>query len=96
MFNAWQDSVAAGLPEGVKVRVGVFPNPTDAAVSVVVAPFEGPTLYELVDASGVSVRIGTLQQAQTVLKRDGLSAGMYFLRLQTQDGAFITRKLVLR
>ena len=96
LFDAWQDSVAAGLPEGPHVQVGVFPNPTNAALSVTIAPFSGPMSYELADAAGNVVRTGTLQQAQSVLKRDSLAAGMYFLHVQTRDGQQLTRKLILR
>ena len=43
--------------------------------------------YELVNASGVIVRSGALSEKEVVVDTETLPAGIYFVRLEAQNGA---------
>ena len=52
------------------------------------------TKYELLNASGITVRKGLLENEVTVIDTEVLPAGVYFLRLVTEGGKEKTERIV--
>jgi len=75
--NAVEDVLLAG--------VSVAPNPFTS--QLVIKNSEGiKGRYELVSANGVTVRSGSLQGSETVLRTEELKAGVYLLRILSGEG----------
>jgi len=75
--NAVEDVLLAG--------VSVAPNPFTS--QLVIKNSEGiKGRYEVVSANGVTVRSGSLQGSETVLRTEELKAGVYLLRILSGEG----------
>ena len=74
------------VEEAVLASVVVAPNPFSAQLRI-----ENPegveARYELVNASGLVVRAGALEGTETVVDSEVLPAGLYFVRVTTENGA---------
>ena len=76
----------------VFANVVVAPNPFDSQLRIVSGELKG--VYTLLNAQGVVVASGVLENAETRINTSLLSAGMYLLRLSTESGAVKTYKVV--
>ncbi len=74
------------VEDAVLASVVVAPNPFSAQLRI-----ENPegvaATYELVTLSGVVVRAGVLEGTETVVDSEALPAGLYFVRVTTENGA---------
>jgi hypothetical protein len=52
--------------------------------------------YHLFNASGAAVGAGVFRQETETLQTSNLPAGVYFVTFTQQDGAHLTKKLVVR
>ena len=74
------------VEEAVLASVVVAPNPFSAQLRIV-NPEGVAARYELVTLTGVVVRAGVLEGTETVVDSEELSAGLYFVRVTTENGA---------
>ena len=74
-----------------------WPNPADETLSIQMPEgFQGEYDVQLIDLNGRIVQAkNSLQRTQLSLRRDGLPAGLYFLRINTERG-FYTGKVIFR
>ena len=81
------------VEDAVLASLVVAPNPFTAQLRIVNP--EGIALrYELVTLTGNVVRAGALDGTETVVDSQELSAGLYFVRIEAQNGAKKTVKVV--
>lgn len=66
-------------------NIAVYPNP--AKDELVVKGMQESGSYRILNAAGVSMQTGTLQQGDNRLSMQQLSAGMYILEMTGADGA---------
>ncbi len=76
--GAVEDALLAGIV--------VAPNPFAAQLRIL-NPEGVVVRYELVNGAGVVVRSGALSEKEVVVDTEALSAGVYFVRLEAQNGA---------
>ncbi|MBF9236030.1 DUF4394 domain-containing protein [Hymenobacter sp. BT683] len=93
-----QQTVLANAPAAVGQQISVFPNPARGAVSISLpaALARQATEVQLVNALGQTVLRSTLaagSEART-LSLNGVSRGVYTLRLQTEQGT-VNKRLVV-
>ena len=81
------------VEDALLADIVVAPNPFTAQLRV-----ENPAgvmgRYELVNASGVVVRAGALEGTELFIDTETLPAGIYFVRLEAQNGATKSVKVV--
>ncbi len=76
--GAVEDALLAGI--------AVAPNPFSSQLRLL-NPEGIVARYEVVNASGMVVRSGALSEKEVVVDTETLSAGIYFVRLEAQNGA---------
>ena len=74
------------VEDAVLASVVVAPNPFSSQLRIV-NPEGVAATYELVTLSGVVVRAGVLEGTETVVDSEALPAGLYFVRVTTENGA---------
>ena len=81
-------------PDGVKdallASISVTPNPFSAQLRIL-NPEDITARYELVNASGMVVHSGALSGREEIVDTVALTAEVYFVRLEAQNGAQKTR-----
>jgi len=77
-------AITTGMPTTTTNSLHVWPNPV--AANAWVDGIGGATPYALLDATGRSVRTGTLPMQQGMLDMQDLGAGTYILRLLDESG----------
>lgn len=83
----------AGVEEQQAEEATLFPNPATEEVTVQFSQWQEGQ-YTLFDVQGREVGNENFSGASFVLNRDGLSDGIYFLRISTKDGRSFSRKIV--
>ncbi|MBK6752795.1 MAG: VCBS repeat-containing protein [Flavobacteriales bacterium] len=84
-----------GPEHGTPAGLFVFPNPAQNDVAVDLnAGFTGRIQVSLFDAEGSEVRHLVRRSSTVVIDRDGLDAGIYFLRATDEAGALRTARVV--
>lgn len=79
--------------ETIAVGVDIYPNPAHDRITI--SSTEAPIVrYALLDLNGRTVRTNTVNAKRTVIDRQGLTTGVYFVQLHFADG-MVTRKVVL-
>ena len=93
------------IPKGAKPNPGtevadapfaslvITPNPFAYQLCITFKVLHN-TKYELLNASGITVRKGLLENEVTVIDTEVLPAGVYFLRLVTEEGKEKTERIV--
>lgn len=77
-------------------RILVFPNPTTGQVTIVLPEVpENPWSYSLTGVAGKETEQGLLKARQQVLQFDGLSSGLYYLRIFKGSEQRHAQKLVI-
>ncbi len=76
--GAVEDALLAGIV--------VAPNPFSAYLRIL-NPKGVAARYELVNTSGMVVRSGALSGSEAIVDTETLSSGIYFVRLEAQNGA---------
>ena len=93
------------IPKGAKPNPGtevadapftslvITPNPFAYQLCITLKVLHN-TKYELLNASGITIRKGLLENEVTVIDTEVLPAGVYFLRLVTEEGKEKTERIV--
>ena len=74
-----------GILEREMINVVVFPNPSRESFSITLGKNLVNASYELFDLNGKSVRDGKIQGVDTIVRTEGLEAGIYTLRVTTNN-----------
>ncbi|MBK8530834.1 MAG: T9SS type A sorting domain-containing protein [Flavobacteriales bacterium] len=89
--------VISDVKETTGVRMAIMPNPmTNDARVIFSTPLASTAYVELIDINGKALR--TIQcglRREVLLQRDGLSSGLYILRVQDGKGSFATQRIVI-
>ena len=84
--GAWQPQIPKAVEDAVLASLAVAPNPFTAQLRI-----ENPegvaVRYELVNASGLVVRSGAFSATEIFVDTEALPAGVYFVRIEAQNGA---------
>jgi len=84
--NVTKPIVPQAVEDAILASVVVAPNPFTSQLRIVNP--EGIALrYELVTLTGNVVRAGALEGTETVVDSQELAAGLYFVRVTTENGA---------
>ena len=75
------------------VSVSVYPNPASGWFDI--AGSEIGSEYQLISATGQTVKSGQINQNTQRVETEGLSAGVYVLQVRTQDKV-ATQKIVIK
>jgi hypothetical protein len=76
-------------PQIPEESICIFPNPAKTSVTVKIAPTLFPCKLGLYDLNGHIVRqIQNIKSNVNVLQLDGLSKGVYFIRINNQNVVF--------
>ncbi|NEN23239.1 BspA family leucine-rich repeat surface protein [Cryomorpha ignava] len=79
--------------EGVEIdKISLYPNPTTGTLYI--SGLHGTENLQLVDVSGQLVKNLTANPAALPLKLQGLSKGLYFLKIKVKNGQEITKKVI--
>ena len=84
--GSWQPQTPKAVEDAVLTSLVVAPNPFTTQLRI-----ENPegmaVRYELVNASGVVVRSGAFSTTEVLVDTEVLPAGLYFARIEAQNGA---------
>ena len=84
--GGWQPQTPQAVEDAVLASLVVAPNPFTAQLRI-----ENPegvvATYELVNAAGVVVRAGAFVATEVIVDTEALAAGVYFVRIEAQNGA---------
>ena len=80
------------VEDAMLANVLVAPNPFDNQLRITNDELRGE--YALLNSTGVVVASGVLENAETRINTSLLPAGMYLLRLSTENGATKTYRVV--
>ncbi|MDF2448674.1 MAG: Carboxylesterase type [Bacteroidota bacterium] len=74
----------------------VFPNPSDNEVTIEFLNGSTPHRIELIDVTGKTIASDICEQSTYRLKKNNLSAGLYFLKVTEQSGSSVTQKIIFK
>ncbi|MGP1460260.1 MAG: T9SS type A sorting domain-containing protein, partial [Bacteroides sp.] len=84
--GSWQPQTPKAVEDAVLASLAVAPNPFTAQLRI-----ENPegvaVRYELVNASGLVVRSGAFSATEVFVNTEALPTGIYFVRIEAQNGA---------
>ncbi|MCB0638798.1 MAG: T9SS type A sorting domain-containing protein [Lewinella sp.] len=91
-------------PAGISIHDGaslhVYPNPTSGQLTVNLTAFlEQEAQLEVTDVNGQLMlrrSLGVVEHGNAQLDLSGLPAGLYFVRLQAEDGTMAVQRIVLQ
>ena len=81
-----QPQTPQAVEDAVLASLSVMPNPFSSQLRID-NPEGIAARYELVNASGVVVRFGAFSATEVLVDTEALPAGVYFVRLEAQNGA---------
>ena len=91
--GSWQPQTPKAVEDAVLASLAVAPNPFTTLLRI-----ENPegveARYELVNASGLVVRTGAFSATEMFIYTKALPAGLYFVRIEVQNGAKRVVKVV--
>ena len=91
--GTWQPQTPKAVEDAVLASVVVAPNPFTAQLRI-----ENPegveATYEFVNASGLVVRVGAFAATEEIVDTEALPAGLYFVRIEAQNGAKRVERVV--
>ncbi len=82
----WQPQTPQAVEDAVLASLVVAPNPFTSQLRID-NPEGVEARYELVNAAGVVVRAGAFSATGAIVDTEALSAGVYFVRIEAQNGA---------
>lgn len=74
----------------------VFPNPSDNDMTIAFANTNTSHHIELFDITGKSIASDVTEQPTFIIKKNNISAGLYFLKVTDKSGATTTQKIVFK
>ena len=84
--GSWQPQTPKAVEDAVLASLAVAPNLFTSQLRI-----ENPegvaVRYELVNAAGLVMRAGAFSATEVIVDTEALSAGVYFVRIETQNGA---------
>ena len=80
-----------GIDEDVENRIAISPNPAKDLVNIECENMKGIKLYTM---DGKIARTYELNTGAITLDMNGISKGIYVLRIETNAGVVINRKIV--
>ena len=91
--GTWQPQTPKAVEDAVLASLAVVPNPFTSQLRI-----ENPegvaVRYELVNGSGLVVRSGAFSTTEVFVDTEALPAGLYFVRIEAQNGAKSVVKVV--
>ena len=91
--GSWQPQTPKAVEDAVLASLAVVPNPFTSQLRI-----ENPeglaAHYELVNAAGVVVLTGAFVATEVIVDTEALAAGVYFVRIEVQNGAKRVVKVV--
>lgn len=87
------NSINTGISNVAAVDFDVYPNPANEVVTI--STKESKFMVNIIDAIGREVLTHQSLNAQTTINTQGLKAGVYWLKVQTNTG-FSVKKLVIQ
>ncbi len=91
--GTWQPQTPKAVEDAVLASLAVAPNPFTSQLRI--ENPEGVSVrYELVNGSGVVVRSGAFVASEVIVDTEALPAGLYFVRIEAQNGAKRVVKVV--
>lgn len=86
--------IVTGIEESTpKLRIEFFPNPAEN--ELIIKSYSNKSFFTIFDLEGRRVMQGKLTGLQTVLTVESLNAGMYLLKVQSNDGV-VVKKIVIK
>ncbi len=82
----FENKQGGAVEDALLAGIAVAPNPFASQLRIL-NPEGVVARYEVVNGAGIVVRSGALSEKELVLDTEALSAGVYFVRLETQNGA---------
>ena len=91
--GTWQPQTPKAVEDAVLASLAVAPNPFTSQLRI--ENPEGVSVrYELVNGSGLVVRSGAFVASEVIVDTEVLPAGLYFVRVEAQNGAKRVVKVV--
>jgi uncharacterized delta-60 repeat protein len=82
-----------GLEENQQISFSIFPNP--ASENVTISNIEAGSTVSLIDLSGKIISQTTANSTSLTIPTSDFNAGVYFVRVMTQNGAVGVERLVI-
>ena len=89
----YQNSIHTGIQEVMENTLSIYPIPADDILSVVL-PSNDVYQYQFMDVTGKFVMSGQLSEPISHIRLDGLTSGVYFIRLMNSFGEISVHKVV--
>lgn len=93
--RVYTEEQSNGLKAEEKHDFSMYPNPASESVNLRWSSEKGQALYQLIDTQGRILRNGSISSGSQV-SLDGLSAGLYRLRLLSEDGSWTEQGLSIQ
>ena len=77
------------------ISLNIYPNPAHYSLFIE-SPSEAISNYTLIDANGTIQRQGETNQNKINIRLEGLSKGIYFINIYTQNNIMIKRKIIVQ
>jgi len=77
------------------ISLNIYPNPAHYSLFIE-SPSEAISNYTLIDANGTIQRQGETNQNKINIRLEGLSKGIYFINIYTQNSKMIKRKIIVQ
>lgn len=93
--SQWTSGLYAQQVDG---PVNVYPNPASQEVNIIYPGLTGEATLTIVAGDGRimrSMEIGQTEGTRTIIDLNGLSNGVYFVRVEQPSGMDITRRLMV-
>ena len=84
--GGWQPQTPQAVEDAVLASLVVAPNPFTSQLRID-NPDGVAVRYELVNAAGVVVRAGAFSATEVIVDTEAFPAGLYFVRIEAQNGA---------
>ena len=93
--NCFVTGIIDGLNKNAIIN-DVYPNPSDNEITVAFTNSNTTHHIELFDVTGKMISSETTEQAAFKIKKNNISAGLYFLKITNKSGETITQKIIFK
>ncbi|MGZ4043942.1 MAG: T9SS type A sorting domain-containing protein [Bacteroidia bacterium] len=87
---------ALPITHPIKIKVSIYPNPVSPGESLHFSGTEGPCLFELYSINGSLILKQMIEGEQELRLPEGITNGIYVLRLSDSKGEFSNEKIIVR